>query len=279
MSRRGRKRYKITVLEANEKRVFLILNKVPVIVANSIRRAAIADVPTIAIDRVFIFRNDSFINDEMLAHRLGLIPLTTPIGKYKLPEEESNKPEYVSMSLCVEAKDSVVTVLSKHIESTDEEVRPISDDIEIVKLAPGQSIEVEMWAYMGRGRDHAKWSPVTVAVARGLPQIKIENPVCKPECSKCIDACPKSLLYFDGNELHIKDIYKCTTCGLCADACPEGNIKVDIDEESSLLYIESVGQLDARKIVELAFDEVIKKLDDFMKSFNEVFKHEVEKTE
>jgi DNA-directed RNA polymerase I and III subunit RPAC1 len=45
-------------------------------IANAFRRILISEIPTLAIETVFIHNNTSVIQDEVLAHRLGLIPFT-----------------------------------------------------------------------------------------------------------------------------------------------------------------------------------------------------------
>lgn len=44
-------------------------------IANALRRILISEIPTMAIEKVMIYNNTSIIQDEILAHRLGLIPL------------------------------------------------------------------------------------------------------------------------------------------------------------------------------------------------------------
>ena len=51
-------------------------------IANAFRRILIAEVPTMAIESVYIFQNTSVIQDEVLSHRLGLIPIKADPGKF-----------------------------------------------------------------------------------------------------------------------------------------------------------------------------------------------------
>jgi DNA-directed RNA polymerase subunit D len=161
--------------------------------------------------------------------------------------------------------DDHVIVKSGDITSDDPDVYPIYSDIEIVRLAPGQKIELTMSARMGRGWEHAKWSPVTVAVVRGEPKVRIFHNKCDL-CGECVKVCPKNILKIREDKLIVTDIYKCTTCMLCVDSCPKEAIKVDIDENNSLIYMESVGSLKAEDILVSAFDEIIRKMKEFTKA-------------
>ena len=43
--------------------------------ANAYRRLMLSEVPSMAIEKVYIYNNTSIIQDEILEHRMGLIPL------------------------------------------------------------------------------------------------------------------------------------------------------------------------------------------------------------
>lgn len=134
--------------------------------ANALRRIILSEVPVMAIDDVMILENNSVMYDEILAHRLGLIPITTD-QTYNLPEECTCKSELgcekcrASLSLEIEASDPVEVVYSSHLKPENPEVRPVSDKIPIVKLAQGQRVKLEAYARLGRGKAHAKWQPVS----------------------------------------------------------------------------------------------------------------------
>ncbi|XP_054819315.1 uncharacterized protein LOC129318519 [Prosopis cineraria] len=58
--------------------------------ANAFRRILIAEVPTMAIERVYIANNTSVIQDEVLSHRLGLIPIKADPRLFEYPENAGN---------------------------------------------------------------------------------------------------------------------------------------------------------------------------------------------
>ena len=142
-----------------------ISRDVPTPVANALRRAVINEVPTMAVEEVLVIENSSAMPNEILAHRISLIPFTADIDNYNLPEEctcgsklgcEKCVVRYV---LRAEAGEETITVYSRDMqpENPDTKVAPISGDFPIVTLAPGQRIELELYIRVGKGRKHAKW--------------------------------------------------------------------------------------------------------------------------
>ncbi len=263
------KKPSIQIIRYDDKVFKAIFKNVPVEITNSLRRALIAEVPTLAIEEVIIFKNDGFLNDDSLAHRLGLIPLKTTMEFIKKLESGEHGTNYVTLLLKASARDDIKVVYSGDLRSRDREVKPLSDKIEISKLAPGQSIEAEMWATVGRGEEHAKWSPVTVAVARGLPKLRLSKNIPGDVAKKLVEVCPKNVFKLENGSVVIDDITRCTVCEICEKEFPK-YVKVGIDEDSSILYFESVGQLTTKEILEEGFNILLSKLEEFMERFGEV---------
>jgi DNA-directed RNA polymerase subunit D len=161
---------KAKVLEDTGNSVTIQLEGLDRSYANAVRRFCISEVPSMAIDDVVILENSSVLYDEILAHRLGMIPIKTDLERYVLPEKcdcgsplGCNKCR-VLLVLDAAGKDKVSTIYSGDLVSEDRDIRPISETIPLVKLARGQTVKLEAYARLGRGKEHAKWQPCSVAV-------------------------------------------------------------------------------------------------------------------
>ena len=160
----------VEIINKDEKRISVKLKGVPLQYANALRRICLNGVPVFAIDTVDIVENSSVIPDEGIAHRLGLIPLKTDIARFNEPAKCSCNSETgcsnCRIMLVLDSGDSDVTrtILSNELISEDETIKPISDNIPIVQLAPGQRVKVECYARLGRGTEHAKWNASNIAV-------------------------------------------------------------------------------------------------------------------
>ncbi len=163
-------------IESDGRRAAFVVRGASAAFVNGVRRAMLADVPTLAIDTVDVYENTSVIFDEVLSLRLGLVPLTTDLEGYSLPEECSCEGEgctgcEVSVLLDVEAEDESVTVYSGDLEVEDPDIEPAEDDIPVIDLKPDQAVVLEATARLGRGSDHAKNQGATAAAYKHLQRV------------------------------------------------------------------------------------------------------------
>ena len=147
----------LDVITKDSEKIAIKLKGVPLQYANALRRVCLNVVPVFAIDTVDIIENTSVLPDEGLAHRLGLIPLKTDLSKY-------NESDKILLVLDSGTSEETRTVLSGELSSEDESIKPVSEKVPIVQLAPGQKIKVECYARLGRGTEHAKWNASNVAM-------------------------------------------------------------------------------------------------------------------
>jgi len=159
----------LEVIKKDSKKISIKLKGVPIQYANALRRICLNGVPIFAIDTVDIIENSSVLPDEGLAHRLGLIPITTDLSRFNEPSKcDCNSESGCSnckVMLVLDTGESDVTrnVFSNELSSEDDSIKPISDKISIVQLAPGQRVKIECYARLGRGTDHAKWNSANIS--------------------------------------------------------------------------------------------------------------------
>ena len=148
----------IQVLTNDDKKISVKIKGVSSHYANALRRICLNGIPVFAIDTVDVIENSSVLPDEGIAHTLGLIPLKTELRG----SDELNS--RVMLVLDSEATENTKVVTSAELESKDQVVKPISNQIPIIHLAPGQHVKLEAYARLGRGTEHSKWNSANVSI-------------------------------------------------------------------------------------------------------------------
>lgn len=153
----------LKLLENQEKknRIIFSLTGVDIAYANTLRRLMGFEVPVMAIEDVEFRKNSSILYDEVLAHRLGLIPLTTDLKSYDMPNDCKCKGAGCAscqVKLLLKAA-GPGTVYTSDLKSKDPAIKPVFNKIPIVKLLEGQELEFEATAILGQGKIHSKWCP------------------------------------------------------------------------------------------------------------------------
>jgi DNA-directed RNA polymerase subunit D len=138
--------FDVETVERDDRHARFVVRGLTPAFANGIRRAMIADVPTFSIDTVGFVENSSVMFDEMIALRLGLVPLTTPLDDFEVGET-------VTLALDVEGP---ATAYSGDIETSVPEVEPADENVPIIELKENQRLEFEAEAVLETGKSHAK---------------------------------------------------------------------------------------------------------------------------
>lgn len=225
--------------------------------ANAIRRAMASEVPKLAIDDVGVYDNTSALFDEMLSHRLGLVPLRTEAGTYVPADECTCEGQgcdrcTVSYTLSVEGPGMV---WSRDLIPNDPAAPPAIGDIPIVKLEKGQKVVVEARATLSTGKVHAKWQPTTVCGYKNYPSITVDSRC--DGCGVCVDACPRSVLRLTGRTVAVDEarVEDCSLCRLCEKGCLSTEIgdtpavRVATDADRFIFAVESDGSIPAMGIL------------------------------
>ena len=156
---------KVEVLSQDKQAIKISVKDIDYAFANELRRIMISEVPTLAIEWVDFKKNDSAIPDELMANRLGQIPLTFDKKSYNMKETCDNC-KGKGCSRCqielVLKKKGPCVVYSGDLKSKAKDVQPVFEKIPVVELFEGQELQFEAIAQLGTGRKHAKWQAAVV---------------------------------------------------------------------------------------------------------------------
>ena len=265
--------------------VRFVLEGVNVELANAFRRIILTEVPSMAVVEVLFVENDGVLYDEFLAHRLGLIPLTTDLKNYNLPNECSCGGQGCTLCqaqlMCeVHAENGERIVFSGDIESLDPKVHPVNDKIIIAKLGKGNSMVFEAYAQLGQGKDHAKYQPVSSVGYKYFPEITINHSVFSKDATKrqaeIEEVMKRDFTHLfgskDGKLTVEKDYWKSHSdfTGSIEQYGPPGAVKIAWVPDKFIFTVEGTGALPVQEILKRAVEIFLEKCDEFEEQLREV---------
>ncbi len=237
---------KIRILSRKgEKLKFLLEGATPAF-ANTLRRIMLSEIPNLAIDVVDFHDNTSALFDEVIAHRLGMIPLKFDPKKFNFSEEckcGGKGCPSCEVFFALE-KTGPAMVYSSDLKPSNKNVKPLFPDFPVVKLLKGQHLKLEAIARLGRGKDHAKFQAANVSY-NYLPSLEVRKPRNPRKIEK---ACPKGVLAVRRNKLVLADPFGCNECGVCEEVS-EGQVKINSDPTKFVFRVESISGLEPQYIV------------------------------
>ncbi len=175
---------KTEVIEESDEKIAILLSDTDRAFVNAIRRTLISDTPKMAIDTVRfemgtieqdgeVWETNGPLPDEVVAQRLAMIPIPTKHAEFhfqdscpacaELVVEDRGCPQCTMIYTCKAfgTEDGrIVTAGDMDFLGAGGSISEKYHSIPITRLSRGQMIEFYATAIMGRGRDHAKWSPV-----------------------------------------------------------------------------------------------------------------------
>jgi len=271
---------KLNILEKSEHKLVIVVEGISVEMLNALRRIILTEVPVMAIDEVIILKNDSPLYDEIVSHRLGLIPLKTDLEVYKLPKEcecEGYGCPLCQVSLTCEVTNTTnapLDIYSGDLKSNDPKIVPVDPFIPIVKIDKNNKIIIEAYAILGLAKDHAKWQAVSNVAFRNYPDITFDVNALKDveENNLIVKMCPEKLFELASNgSLKLKDDYwrYCTLCNSCEKNSGE-KIIVNSKEDVYIFSIESDGVMDYDMLIKKVFEIYYEKIDEFVTELEEL---------
>ncbi|EPZ31350.1 RNA polymerase 1-1, isoform CRA_a [Rozella allomycis CSF55] len=280
----------IKIISEEENRLEFDLIGVDASFANALRRIIIDEIPTMAIEKVFFADNTGLMHEEMLAHRLGLVPIKADPSLFseRGPNEDATDYNTLVFTLnvkCERDPNDTSKLINEHVLSghlvwspqggqeerfKDCAPEPAIKDIVITKLAENQEIELQAFCEKGIGQIHAKWSPVCTASYRLMPNIIMKEDVLGEEAVKFSNCFSPGVI----EVVVVNGVKKAVVANPRNDSMSreclrhkefEDKVVLARKRDHFIFLVESDGRLSARRIVEDAFKVLTAKCENVKK--------------
>jgi len=212
--------------------------------ANSIKRY-LNHIQVIAVDEVEISKNDSPLYDETIAHRIGLVPLKMGKGGGKSPSK-------IKLSVA-----EIGAVLSKEMKGAE----IVHGEIPITFLNKDQELDLTATTILGKGIDHAKFSP-GLMFYRNVSEMNVDKNI----ADKIKKVFPDLDLKEKGGKFIVRDDQKQEIMDVCEGISRQEGKRLDIDLKDDLVVtLESFGQMSFGEMLKNSIVELKKDLNSVTK--------------
>jgi len=242
---------KLFVRELTDNRCSFVVDDTRPDIVNLLRRTMVTEVPKMAIDEVEFhmgpirdedgneYDSNAALFDEMISHRLGLVPIPTDIDHFTFRDKCECKGAGCPNCTIIYVlnKKGPCTVYSGDLQPLGDMSLKVKEElIPLVKLKEKQALLIYATAVMGTGKTHAKWQPVTVCGYMNYPKVKINNDVEVDEPQKVIASLPKGVLDHQKGAFVLKDI-------------------TPLEKKDASFFDANIPAFDGKKPVEIGYEE------------------------
>lgn len=258
----------IKILELMENGIKFLLSDATPDTANALRRTLISDVPKMAIETVdfhlgpisddegYEYESVTPLFDEMIAHRLGLIPIPTDLSLYSYKEDcvcEGEGCPNCSIMYSLNKK-GPCDVFSGDLEPLgNQELRVKDELIPIVKLGEGQAILIYASTELGTAKRHAKWQVTSGVGYKYYPTVVIDGKKCD-QGGSCVRACPHRVFEKTEEGVRVANPEECDLCKACIEVCESSAVSVSFDDNRFIFEFETDSSISAIDVLVKALE-------------------------
>ncbi|MDR1690954.1 MAG: DNA-directed RNA polymerase subunit D [Candidatus Methanoplasma sp.] len=258
----------IEIREMEDTRGSFILKNSSPAMANALRRTMLTDIPKMAIDKVEFHLGPIMVDDkeyesvtplfdEIVAHRLGMVPVPTDYDLFTFQKDCSCGGEGCPSCTIMYSLNKIgpCTVLSGDMVPLGNPDLAVKDQfIPIVELTDGQAVLIYATAVMGTAKEHVKWQAAFGVGYKYMPNVSIdESRAGDPDTLDCMRVCPRGVFEVKNGKLKVRDVLNCGMCREC-EVVSHGAVRLDPDETSFYFRYETDGSLTAKQVLDKAMD-------------------------
>ena len=268
----------IEIVEMEDRKAKFILRNSSPAMANALRRTMLQDIPKMAIDKVEfhlgpIMQDDkeyesvTSLFDEIIAHRLGLIPVPTN-DQFTFQKDCSCGGVGCPGCTIMYSLNKVGpgTVLSGDLMPLGDSTLKVKDEaIPIVELTDTQAVLIYATAVMGTAKQHVKWQAAFGVGYSYMPTVTIKaDKAGIAEVQEAAASYP-GLFKVEGGKLVVDDIYRACTYGKAVEQDPalQDAVTVEWDDTAFVFKYETDGSLTARQVLDKAVEILEQKAEEF----------------